>query len=64
MAKKIYTWFDIKPTKKDLERLEDKGTRYDNKWFLDGKFIGTTKLNALRALKRKLFAEYKDGLRK
>lgn len=60
MTDRIYTWFDIKPTPKELERLVNRGTKNDDKWYLDGKFVGTAKTNALRALKRKLFAEYVD----
>jgi hypothetical protein len=63
VSDQIHTWFDIKPTDKERRRLFDRGTKNDSKWYLDGKFVGTAKTNAERALKRKLFSEYKDNLR-
>jgi hypothetical protein len=50
VSKEIHTWFDIKPTEKELRRLADRGTKGNNKWYLDGTFVGTAKPNALRAL--------------
>jgi len=63
MSDRIYTAFDIRPTAKDLKRLINKGSKLEDKWYLDGKFVGTVKTSAERALKRKLFSEYKDNLR-
>jgi len=64
MSKEIRSWMDIKPTAKELARLQNIGTKYNHRWQLDKKDIGNSKLHALKVLKRKLFAEYKDGLRK
>lgn len=61
MTKEINTWFDIKPSPKDLRRLVDRGTKGNSKWYLDGlTFVGTAKPNAIKALRRRMFAEYKD----
>jgi hypothetical protein len=62
-SEEIHTWFDIRPTKKELRRLADRGEKGNHKWYLDGKFVATAKANAIKALKRKLFADYKDDLR-
>jgi membrane carboxypeptidase/penicillin-binding protein PbpC len=58
MTKEIHTYFDIKPSNKELKRLEQRGEKPDIEWYLDGKFVGTSKPNAERALQKQLFAEY------
>jgi hypothetical protein len=61
MSDEIYTYSDIKPAKKDLRRLVDRGEKGRHQWWLDGKFVGTAKPNALKQLKRKLYSEYMDN---
>ena len=63
MTDEIHTYFDINPTKKDLRRLVDRGEKGRHEWWLDGRFVGTTHPNALKQLKRVLFAEYMDKKR-
>lgn len=58
MTERIHSFSDIKLAEKDLKRLVDRGSKGDSKWYLDGKFVGTARTNAERALKRKLFREY------
>lgn len=59
--KEIHAWFDIKPSTKDLRRLVDRGEKGNSQWYLDGKtFVGTAKIHAIKALKRRMFSEYMD----